>query len=120
MPHLTIEYTNNLPGFDARNLLVELNRILAASGHFDEIDIKSRAIAFDTHVIGTEKASRAFVHAKLAILSGRSPAVKREISERLLQGLKEHCPPLAGGHIQFCAEILDIDRDSYSKSSVES
>ncbi|MCA8118400.1 hypothetical protein LGN07_06710 [Burkholderia cepacia] len=41
MPHLTLEYSANLDGFDAGATLRALNAALAASGHFDERDIKS-------------------------------------------------------------------------------
>ena len=44
MPHLTLEYSANLDGFDAGATLRALNAVLAASGHFDELDIKSRAL----------------------------------------------------------------------------
>ncbi|MNF15950.1 hypothetical protein D3C80_2187700 [compost metagenome] len=60
-------------------------------------------------------AERAFVHVKLAILSGRSPEVKKQVSESLLAALNEAVQWPAELDVQLCVEILDIDRDSYSK-----
>jgi 5-carboxymethyl-2-hydroxymuconate isomerase len=115
MPHLTIEYTNNLAAFDARKALTECNRVLTASEQFEEIDVKSRAIRLDTHRVGAALAPRAFVHAKLAILSGRSVETKREISAGLLLVLQEVCPHVEGLHVQLCVEIQEMDRGSYAK-----
>jgi 5-carboxymethyl-2-hydroxymuconate isomerase len=91
MPHLTIEYTDNLPQFNASGALVALNNALVASGQFEEIDIKSRAIRIGTFLVGTSPDDRAFVHVKLAILSGRSIQIKHELSESLLLVLKAIC-----------------------------
>ncbi len=119
MPHLTIEYTNNLPHFNARSTLIELNKVLVASNQFEEIDIKSRAIRLDTYVIGTALDTRAFVHAKLAILSGRSSETKRELSENMLLMLKQICEWPANINVQLCVEIQEIERESYTKAMVE-
>ncbi|TCW82694.1 5-carboxymethyl-2-hydroxymuconate isomerase [Burkholderia sp. SRS-46] len=119
MPHLTLEYSGNLDGFDARATLVALNAALAASGHFDELDIKSRAVCFDTCVVGTADAPRAFAHAKLAILSGRSADAKRALSELVLSVLAQCCRAPSGTHLQLCAEMMEIERESYAKAAIE-
>ncbi|MCY1395130.1 5-carboxymethyl-2-hydroxymuconate Delta-isomerase [compost metagenome] len=120
MPHLHLEYTNNLPELDADKVLLRLNHTLAASGQFtSEVDIKSRAVQVGVFRIGTALAERAFVHVKLAILSGRSPEVKKQVSDSLLAALNEAVPWPQGLDVQLCVEILDIDRDSYSKSHLQ-
>ena len=116
MPHLTLEFTNNLSGFDAQKALLHMNKALFGSGHFDEADIKSRAIAFDCFVIGTSPENRAFIHAKLAVLSNRPPAVRQALSAMLLQELSGLLPEQPGLHVQVCVEILEIERDTYSKN----
>ena len=115
MPHLTLEYTDNLDALDAPGLLSAMNAALVDSGQFDEFDIKSRAIRLDCFAIGTSKEPRAFVHAKLFLLSGRTPSTKADLSQRLLGVLQARCRPVDGLRIQLCAEILDMDRDSYAK-----
>ncbi len=115
MPHLTIEYSSNLP-LQARDLLLQINTTLAETGHFKEIDIKSRAIRFDDVVIGTAPAARAFLHAKLAILKGRSAEVKRELSERVLAVIQAAQTWPQGLDVQLCVEVLEIDKDTYAKA----
>lgn len=116
MPHLHVEYTDNLRELDVDRLLLRLNHALVGSGQFsDEADIKSRAVALNGFRVGIAPGERAFAHVKLAILSGRSAEVKRQLSASLLEVLKEAIPEQAGLDIQLCAEVLDIDRDAYSK-----
>ncbi|MFK8330165.1 5-carboxymethyl-2-hydroxymuconate Delta-isomerase [Pseudomonas sp. BJa5] len=116
MPHLHVEYSDNLTGLDVDRLLLRLNHALVGSGQFaDELDIKSRAVAQGAFRVGVAPAERAFAHIKLAILSGRSAEVKRQLSASLLEVLKETIAATPGLDIQLCVEVLDIDRDSYSK-----
>ncbi|MEG1038549.1 MAG: 5-carboxymethyl-2-hydroxymuconate Delta-isomerase [Pseudomonas sp.] len=116
MPHLHVEYSENLPALDVDRLLLRLNHALVGSGQFaDELDIKSRAVALAHYRVGTAMSARAFAHIKLAILSGRSAEVKRQLSASLLAVLHDEVPGTAGVDIQLCVEVLDIERDSYSK-----
>ncbi|MDR0278007.1 MAG: 5-carboxymethyl-2-hydroxymuconate Delta-isomerase [Paucimonas sp.] len=116
MPQLHLEYSANLRTLDTDKALLRLNSALVASGQFsDEVDIKSRAVAHEVFRVGIAPAERAFVHVKLALLSGRSPAIKRQLSADLIEVLKDLVPTQAGVDIQLCVELLDIDRDSYSK-----
>lgn len=115
MPHLTLEYTNNLDAINAGSILLALNHTLVSSGHFNEMDIKSRAIALDTWRVGISTAQHGFVHVKLAILSGRSAEVKSALSAALLRVLSDSCKGLANHPVQLCVEMLDIDRASYAK-----
>lgn len=118
MPHLTVEYTNNLPTFDAGDVLLALNGVLASCGHFEDIDIKSRAIRLDIHLVGRGQPSHGFVHAKLAILSGRSEDTKRALSEALLRTLQDASQWPADTAVQLCVEVQEIERASYAKVTV--
>ncbi|MCX2898356.1 5-carboxymethyl-2-hydroxymuconate Delta-isomerase [Pseudomonas mandelii] len=119
MPHLHMEYTANLPGLNADVALIRLNNTLVGSGQFGaEFDIKSRAIKVETFKVGTAMGERGFVHVKLALLSGRSPQIKKQLSESLLAVVQDLCEWPAGVEVQLCVEILDIDRESYSKTAV--
>lgn len=118
MPHLTIEYSDNLPQFDANKALMAVNQALVASGQFEEVDIKSRAVRLSHFLVGTSTANGAFVHAKLAILSGRSIEIKQELSKTLLSTLNAVCAWPATLQVQLCVEVQEIERQSYAKMSV--
>ena len=115
MPHLTLEYTSNLSDLDPKRILIALNHALVASGQFEEFDIKSRALPLDTFLVGTSDERRAFVHVKLALLSGRSAQTKSDLSGAMLRVLRMACKGLADCPVQLCAEIIDMDRASYAK-----
>jgi len=54
MPHLHVEYSDNLHDLAVDRLLLRLNHALVASGQFaDELDIKSRAVALASYRVGT-------------------------------------------------------------------
>jgi 5-carboxymethyl-2-hydroxymuconate isomerase len=120
MPHLTLEYTSNLPLFKAADTLMALNKALLASGEFEELDIKSRAIRLETYLVGTHVShhpdNQAFVHAKLALLSGRAASVKQTLSAALLAVLEQSCAWSKTQSVQLCVELQDIERASYAKS----
>ena len=116
MPHLNLEYSDNLRQLNVDQLLLRLNHALVGSGQFaDELDIKSRAQAFAQYRVGTAPGERAFAHVRLAILSGRSEQVKQQLSSSLLEVLHEAIPTTVGLDIQLCVEVLDIDREPYAK-----
>ncbi|WP_445672129.1 5-carboxymethyl-2-hydroxymuconate Delta-isomerase [Pseudomonas inefficax] len=117
MPHLNLEYSDNLRELNVDTLLLRLNHALVSSGQFaDEADIKSRAQAFSQFRVGTSPSERAFAHVRLAILSGRSSEVKTQLSDSLLNVLRDAIPEQAGLDIQLCVEVLDIDREPYAKA----
>ena len=119
MPHLHMEYTANLPELNADVALIRLNNALVASGQFAaEFDIKSRAVKVETFKVGTALSERAFVHVKLALLSGRSGQIKKQLSDSLLAVLQDLCQWPTGVEVQLAVEILDIDRESYVKTAI--
>lgn len=119
MPHLHLEYTANLPDLNADVALMRLNNTLVGSGQFSaEYDIKSRAVRLETFKVGTVLAERAFVHVKLALLSGRSSQIKQQLSDSLLAVVKDLCEWPEGLEVQLCVEILDIERESYAKTAI--
>jgi 5-carboxymethyl-2-hydroxymuconate isomerase len=114
-----MEYTSNLPALDADKALLRLNHALVASGQFAaEFDIKSRAAQVGVFRVGTGLGERAFVHVKLALLSGRSAEIKQQLSQSLLAVLKDLCEWPAEVEVQLCVEILDIDREPYTEMAI--
>lgn len=116
MPHLIVEYSQNLAAFPEAQALVELNETITASPELaDEADLKSRFVLVDSFAIGTAPAQRAFVHAQLRMLSGRSPEAKKDLTERIAVVLRRLTPRPAGVLVQLSVELVDMDRPSYVK-----
>lgn len=118
MPHLIVEYTDNVNDFDSEQLLADMLHYLAGTPHFEEIDIKARAVNLSVYRVGEQADGRGFVHARLAILSGRSPEVKKELSSHLLEVLRQRFESVKNLQLQLCVEIQEIDRPSYAKTVI--
>jgi len=116
MPHLTLEYTRNLNLPAPSRTLAALNAALAASGLFEEADIKSRAIALDSFAIGTAAAPRAFAHVRIALLAGRSAEQRKTLADTALAALSATLQAPAGTEVQLSVETVDLDRPSYAKA----
>jgi len=115
MPHLTVEYCTELADDLApRELLKALNRTLIASGLFSAPDIKSRAVALDTVLVGDGAPDR-FVHIEVALLSGRSIEVRRKLAEELLTSASAELNETALRPLQVSVEVRELDKECYAK-----
>ena len=117
MPHLIVEYTHTLSDFPEAQVLAELNAVLCASPEIaNEADLKSRCVCLHRHAVGTvPDAPRAFVHAQLRLLAGRTPEVKQALSGQIAEVLRRLIPRPAGTLVQLSVELVDMDRPSYIK-----
>src|SRR5512136_1420804 len=88
MPHLTLEYTDNL-SFDVQSLLARLHAELVATGAVNLKGIKSRAIRHTDYRIADGDPAYAFVHVNLLIREGRPLAVQQDAARRVMEVLKE-------------------------------
>jgi 5-carboxymethyl-2-hydroxymuconate isomerase len=119
MPHLHLEYTANLTDLAVEKTLLRFNNVLMASGQFgSEFDIKSRALKVESFQVGTSLSPRAFIAVKLSLLSGRSPQVKKQLSESLLAALQDVAEWPADMQVQLSVQLVDMDRESYSKVAI--
>jgi 5-carboxymethyl-2-hydroxymuconate isomerase len=119
MPQVRLEYSSNLDTqFTPERTLLRLNEALIDSGLFKEVDIKSRLIRCEHFLIGRSTEDHAFVHLQIIILSGRNTATKADLSAQMLIVLRDCFEPLAGVQTQLGVQILDNERESYSKEFV--
>jgi len=88
MPHLTLEYTDNLK-FDVQPLLARLHAELVATGVINLKGIKSRAIRHTEYRIADGNPDYAFVHVNLLIREGRPLEIQKDAAQRVLAALKD-------------------------------
>ena len=121
MPHITLEYTDNIDQpIEFRDLFAELHQVLSSVAGISIANCKSRARCLDTYHIGEGKAGNAFVHLEVRLLEGRSAELKREIGERGLEVLKKHfARSLSDRHLQITLEVRDMQRQAYFKAVSE-
>jgi 5-carboxymethyl-2-hydroxymuconate isomerase len=121
MPHITLEYTDNIDQpIEFHALFAELHQVLADVAGIDIANCKSRARRLDTYHIGEEETGNAFVHLEVQLFEGRSPELKREIGKRGLDVLKKHFARSLGDHnLQITLQVRDIQRQAYFKAISE-
>jgi 5-carboxymethyl-2-hydroxymuconate isomerase len=88
MPHLTLEYTDNLT-FELQPTLARLHEQLVATGAIALKGIKSRAIRHADYRIADGNDAYAFVHVSLLIREGRPLETQQEIARRVMAVLDE-------------------------------
>ena len=116
MPHLYVEYSDNITALNEAALLQALNEAVASHPSIPaEEDLKARIAPVRQYRVGTQPAGRAFVHTELRLLSGRTPEMKKELSELIGGVLKATIPQPEGLVVQLSADIVDMDRAAYFK-----
>jgi 5-carboxymethyl-2-hydroxymuconate isomerase len=88
MPHLTLEYSDNIE-VNVQPLLARLHEEVVATGAINLKGIKSRAIKHTQYRIADGDPDYAFVHVSLLIREGRSIDVQKDATQRVMKVLKE-------------------------------
>ena len=88
MPHLTLEYSDNID-VDVQPLLARLHEEVVATGAINLKGIKSRAIKHAQYRIADGDPEYAFVHVGLLIREGRPIEIQKEATQRVMKVLKE-------------------------------
>jgi 5-carboxymethyl-2-hydroxymuconate isomerase len=115
MPHLTLEYTDNL-SFDVQPLLARLHTELVATGAINLKGIKSRAIRHTEYRIADGNPDYAFVHVNLLIREGRPLEVQQDAAQRMLEVLKEAFGDrFENGHLSLSVDIKEM-RDGIAQT----
>ena len=119
MPHIHLEYSANIENLDTKPILLALNQALVHGAYVScANDVKSRAICQQEYVIGLNDPTQAYMHAKVSLLTGRSLDVQQQISKLLLKTLEQQLQKYAQFNLQICVEILEMQKNTYSKKVV--
>ena len=119
MPHIHLEYSDNIESLETKPLLLALNQALLDGAYVGSAnEVNSRAICQHDYVIGAGDASQAYVHAKVSLLTGRSVELQQEISQLLLTTLEQYLPKQSQLSLQICVEILEMQKATYSKKII--
>ncbi|MFT6659302.1 5-carboxymethyl-2-hydroxymuconate Delta-isomerase [Maritalea sp.] len=113
MPHLQIQYSDNLNGrIDMKQLCNQLNDTLCASGVFPKGGIRVRAYPACAYSIADQHAENAFIDIILRIGTGRTAEQKRDIGQALIDLTSQTCKKLLDEpHFALSLEIVEINPD---------
>ena len=88
MPHLTLEYSDNIE-VEVQPLLKRLHEEVVATGAINMKGIKSRAIKHTQYRVADGDPDYGFVHVGLLIREGRPIEVQKDATRRVMNVLKE-------------------------------
>lgn len=112
MPHIIIEYAEDVISQQGAQLLVDAVFVAAEeSGMFAPLNIKVRAVPVSVYRLGM--SGEGFIHVQCRIHAGRATEAKKSLTISIINALKDLSIDVA----VMTAEVVDMDRDSYSKYS---
>lgn len=109
MPHLTLEYTDNLD-FEVQPVLNALHEALVATGAVAMKGLKSRAVRRDQWRIADGHEGYAFAHLTIVIREGRPHEVRADIAKRALAVLQDafRARREGGGYLSLSVDVREM------------
>ena len=118
MPHIKLEYTENIETGTILPLFNHIINILMDNAGVIKKNCKCKAILIPVYKIGSEIDSKHFFHLEISLLKGRSKNVREKIGEKSLQVLQECFMNKNGENVnQFSIEIREINPNDYFTSN---
>ncbi|MFJ5221167.1 5-carboxymethyl-2-hydroxymuconate Delta-isomerase [Streptomyces sp. NPDC088354] len=116
MPHITVDYSAELAdAFDRRAFALALHPLIAKIVDTKAEACKTRFRRVEEAVIADGGAEHAMVYAQIAVMAGRSPQVKAELSEAVLELVAAHLAPTPRLRVQSAVDISELDPAWYRK-----
>lgn len=112
MPHMTLEYTENIESeINVNDLLKKMNAsLISHEGLFSPQGIRSRAIKLTDYLVGDGTNNDAFVHVTLKIASGRTKEAKKNVFDHLFQVMQDYFDGVSSdNHVTISLEFSELD-----------
>src|SRR5699024_242971 len=121
MPHLYIEYTDNISGeADIAGLLEKVNQTLL--GHSDIIPaggLRTRAIELQDYIVADGTEDDAFVHVTLKLAPGRTDEQKKAVCDNLFQTIMGHFVHIfEKRYIALSMELYEFQNETYKHNNI--
>lgn len=117
MPQITVDYSANLAeAFDRRGFALALHPLTAEAVSTPVETCKTRFRCLDEVYVGDGAPGCGLIHVELALLAGRTEAVKAELSGAVLELLGKYTDTgLAPGAVHASVDVTDLGA-AYRKS----
>jgi 5-carboxymethyl-2-hydroxymuconate isomerase len=110
MPHIVIEYSDNLQShIKGTELMAQSHKIVVDSELFNPDDVKARSICYDDYYMTAGVDN--FVHITISILEGRPTDKKHALSKAVFDNAKTLLPMAD----KVSVDIIDMDKATYQK-----
>ncbi|MGN1402152.1 MAG: 5-carboxymethyl-2-hydroxymuconate Delta-isomerase [Bacillus sp. (in: firmicutes)] len=122
MPHLIIEYTDNISDdIDVKSLLKKANEVLISFPDVFPIGgIRSRAIKLEDYYVADGTEDDSFIHVTLKIGAGRSGTEKKAACEKLFNTFEDHLNKLFNErYLALSLELYEFsEAGTYKKNNI--
>ncbi|MFF9686159.1 5-carboxymethyl-2-hydroxymuconate Delta-isomerase [Streptomyces sp. NPDC014623] len=116
MPQITVDYSAGLDdGFDRRGFALALHPLVAETVSTKVPACKTRFHRAEDTVVGDAAAGGSVVNVSIAMLPGRTPEIKAQLTQAVLELLAGYLKPADGLTVHASAEVRDLDA-SYRKN----
>lgn len=110
MPQITVDYSQTVdPSFDRHAFARALHALVVRTVDTRLDACKTRFRRIEDTVVGAGGADDAVVHVGIALLPGRAPELKAELSEAVLDLLANHLEVTGGPLPVLSAEVRDLE-----------
>ena len=113
MPHISLEYTENIQTIIKSDLFDKLITIIIQAAEVKYENCKSRSVTIKDYYIGSKKNNEGFVHLEIKILEGRTEKIKNKIAQKSLKTLKSYFKNTKVHNIQYSVEIQEMKQGNY-------
>ncbi|MFO1257713.1 MAG: isomerase [Gammaproteobacteria bacterium] len=115
MPHITVEYTDNLKdNIDFKALFIKIHEIIHDIIHAPIHVCESQARKMNQAIIGDGHPHQAMVKLEIHLLEGRTPELKAALGERVLAYLISQYPnSIEQLSCQVIVRLIEIEREHY-------
>ena len=119
MPHISLEYTENIQTIITSDFFDQLFTIIMQAAKVKFENCKSQAIRIKNYHIGSRNKNEGFVHLNIKILEGRTEKIKKHIAQESLKALKSYFKNTKVHNIQYSIEIQEMKKGNYFTTNRE-
>ncbi|WP_406449423.1 isomerase [Streptomyces sp. NBC_00876] len=110
MPQITVDYSAELDeSFDRPGFASALHPLIAETVTTRTAACKTRFRRVEETVVADAPGGDAIVHIDIALLPGRTPELRAQLTEAVVELLAGHITPSAGLTLHLSAETRDLD-----------
>jgi 5-carboxymethyl-2-hydroxymuconate isomerase len=109
MPQITVDYSQTVASFDRHRFARELHALVVRTVDTELDACKTRFRRIEDTVVGSGGTEDAVVHVAIALLPGRAPELKAELSEAVLDLLAGRLEAAGGPMPVLSAEVRDLE-----------
>ena len=113
MPHIVIEYSNNLDSLNIGALVHDCHHALNGLHNVTTDRVKTRAIKLSDFCVGTSDEKGQMMHVTLRLMTGRSIDARQELAKKLEDVVRKHLSVDQYPNAALTIEIVELDRETY-------